>query len=81
MLKQEWADDHIAWERERKDLEDEKMKDIARLQDEMDRLREEDEQVLQQAGENSTLDCQYHRRWLKSMELCLCLGIHRYRDA
>ena len=27
------------------------MEDIARLQDEIDRLREEDEQVLQQAGE------------------------------
>ena len=27
------------------------MEDISRLQDEMDRLREEDEQVLQQAGE------------------------------
>ena len=27
------------------------MEDLARLQDEMDRLREEDDQVLQQAGE------------------------------
>jgi hypothetical protein len=51
MLKQQKEADRIAWQRERADLEDEKMEDLARLQAEMDRLRGEDDQVLQQAGE------------------------------
>jgi hypothetical protein len=51
MLKQQKEADRIAWQRERADLEDEKMEDLARLQVEMDRLREEDDQVLQQAGD------------------------------
>ncbi|KAF8806306.1 hypothetical protein BYT27DRAFT_7191636 [Phlegmacium glaucopus] len=51
MLQQQWEADRTAWEQERADLEDEKMEDLARLQDEMDRLREDDEGGLRQAGE------------------------------
>jgi chromosome segregation ATPase len=45
-LERERAD----WELERNTFEDEKMDDLARLQEEMDRQREQDEQVLQQAN-------------------------------
>ncbi|KAJ2917495.1 hypothetical protein MD484_g2918, partial [Candolleomyces efflorescens] len=38
------------WQLERNTFEDEKMDDLARLQEEMDRQREQDEQVLQQAN-------------------------------
>ena len=51
MLKQQREADRIAWQGERAHLEDEKMEDLARLQNGMDRLRDEDDQVLQQAGE------------------------------
>ena len=54
VLKQQGEADRIAWQRER----DEKMKDLARLRDEINRLRENDEPVLQQAGKepNAELD-------------------------
>ncbi|KAH6914778.1 Up-regulated during septation-domain-containing protein [Coprinopsis sp. MPI-PUGE-AT-0042] len=56
-LKDEWNDERVAWNQERTALEDEKMDDLTRLQQEMDRLREGDEQVLQQANAelNNTL--------------------------
>lgn len=39
------------WERAMADVEDEKMEDLARLQDEMDRLRDEDGAALQKANQ------------------------------
>lgn len=50
-LKQQWETDRTAWVQERAAREVEKMKDLERLHNEIDRLREEDGGVLQQAGE------------------------------
>ncbi|KAF8622113.1 hypothetical protein AX15_007248 [Amanita polypyramis BW_CC] len=50
-LQDAWTAERNQWERERATAQDEKMEDLARLQDEMERLREDDIAVLQRAGE------------------------------
>ncbi|KAF5333673.1 hypothetical protein D9611_002692 [Ephemerocybe angulata] len=57
LLRKELEGEKAEWERERNALEDEKMDDLAQLHQEMDRLREADEQVLQLANNelNTTL--------------------------
>ncbi|KAG6902457.1 hypothetical protein C0995_016318 [Termitomyces sp. Mi166 len=49
--KAQWQAERSVWERRKTELEDEKMEDLARLQQEMDRAREEDERALQRANE------------------------------
>ncbi|KAK0206871.1 Up-regulated during septation-domain-containing protein [Desarmillaria ectypa] len=51
-LQAEWEEDRSAWDNERARLEDEKLEDLARLQDEMDRVREEDVSLLQKATDS-----------------------------
>lgn len=48
-LQKKWEADRDAWDRERAEAEDEKMDDLARLQDEMDAVREEDAAALGKA--------------------------------
>ncbi|KAG6850194.1 hypothetical protein H0H93_016623 [Arthromyces matolae] len=52
--KAQWQAERGVWERRKNELEDEKTEDLARLRQEMDRSREEDELALQQA--HSDLD-------------------------
>ncbi|KAK0461786.1 Up-regulated during septation-domain-containing protein [Desarmillaria tabescens] len=51
-LQAEWEHDRLAWDQERARLEDEKLEDLTRLQDEMDRVREEDVSLLQKATDS-----------------------------
>lgn len=51
-LQVDWEQDRLAWDNERARLEDEKLEDLARLQDEMDRVREEDVSLLQKATDS-----------------------------
>ncbi|KAG6843723.1 hypothetical protein H0H87_009343 [Tephrocybe sp. NHM501043] len=48
-IKAQWQAERDVWERRKNELEDEKMEDLARLQQEMDRVRDEDERALQEA--------------------------------
>ncbi|KAF8638559.1 hypothetical protein AX17_002102 [Amanita inopinata Kibby_2008] len=50
-LKDSWSQEREEWERERDTAQDEKMEDLARLQDEMERLREEDMMAVQRANQ------------------------------
>ncbi|KAF4575300.1 hypothetical protein EYR40_004962 [Pleurotus pulmonarius] len=50
-LKTQWDEERATWERDKAGMEDEKMEDLARLQDEMERMREEDRTLLQNANE------------------------------
>ncbi|KAF8897864.1 Up-regulated during septation-domain-containing protein [Infundibulicybe gibba] len=50
-LQAEWDAERAEWEQEKVMVEDEKMEDLARLKDEMDRLREEDAVALRQAND------------------------------
>ncbi|RDB19786.1 hypothetical protein Hypma_012893 [Hypsizygus marmoreus] len=47
----QWHAERDVWERQRAEAEDDKMDDLARLQDEMDTQREEDARALQKANE------------------------------
>ncbi|KAH0587985.1 hypothetical protein H2248_006729 [Termitomyces sp. 'cryptogamus'] len=47
--KGQWQAERDVWERRKTELEDEKMEDLARLQQEMDKARDEDELALQRA--------------------------------
>ncbi|KAG6891308.1 hypothetical protein C0992_009189 [Termitomyces sp. T32_za158] len=47
----QWQAERDAWESLKTELEDEKMEDLARLQQEVDTAREEDERVLQRTNE------------------------------
>ena len=71
MLKQQWKADRIAWQREREDLEDKKMEGLARLQDEMDRLREGGDQVLQQTAEEYNAGLSTSQNMIKKYEIVL----------
>ncbi|TFK43828.1 Up-regulated during septation-domain-containing protein [Crucibulum laeve] len=53
-LREEYEAEREAWDHERADMEDDKIEDLTRLQDEMDRLRDEDAAALQKA--NAELD-------------------------
>ncbi|KAG5652093.1 hypothetical protein H0H81_006313 [Sphagnurus paluster] len=48
-IKTQWEEERQLWERRQSEAEDEKMNDLARLQQEMERIRDEDQQALQQA--------------------------------
>ncbi|KAG6813037.1 hypothetical protein H0H92_014572 [Tricholoma furcatifolium] len=48
-IQSQWKMERDVWERQRSEFEDEKLDDLARLQQEMDRTREEDQQALQHA--------------------------------
>ncbi|KAK2465994.1 hypothetical protein APHAL10511_001635 [Amanita phalloides] len=50
-LKETWSGERDQWERERASAQDEKMEDLARLQEEMEQVRNEDLEVLQVAGQ------------------------------
>ncbi|GLB34140.1 putative protein up-regulated during septation [Lyophyllum shimeji] len=45
----QWNAEREVWARQKAEAEDDKMDDLSRLQEEMDRLRDEDERALQQA--------------------------------
>lgn len=47
----QWHAERDVWERQKAEAEDEKMEDLARLQQEMDDMRDEDQRALQQAHE------------------------------
>lgn len=47
----QWQAERDVWERRKTELEDEKMEDLARLQQEMDRALDEDERILQSTNE------------------------------
>ncbi|TFK66568.1 hypothetical protein BDN72DRAFT_823239 [Pluteus cervinus] len=51
-LRREMNSKEAEWEKERGAMEDERMDDLARLQDEMDRLREQDRTELQKANQD-----------------------------
>ncbi|KAF8338585.1 hypothetical protein F5887DRAFT_1273072 [Amanita rubescens] len=46
-----WSDEREQWERERAAAQDEKMEDLARLQEELERQKEEDLEILRAAGQ------------------------------
>lgn len=50
-LMEAWSDEREQWGMERAAAQDEKMEDLARLQDEMERMKEDDLEVLRTAGQ------------------------------
>lgn len=70
-VKHDFDEERASWERDRNALEDEKMDDLARLHQEMDQLRQQDEQVLQQANNELNLTLQSLRKIVQQFSIPL----------